>query len=80
MECSGRDLVKTETGEDDESRFAEKDEGMAESEVEVWISKISGAKDKHDAKKIYTEAVVVCNAANDLEARARIKEALMTWA
>lgn len=73
-------ILSLETGEDDESRFTEREEGVPEADIVSWIEKVKGAGSQKDAKEAYTKAVVVCNAANDPEARARIKEALMTWA
>lgn len=67
-------ILSLETGEDDESRFAEK-EGMSEAFIIETIAKIKGAENAEDARKIYASAAIECNQAEDTLALAQIKKA-----
>lgn len=74
-------VLSLETGEDDESRFTEKEDGMPEKDVASWIAKVNGADDKASAKTIYNSAVQECVHLNDPVARDAIKAALLAkWA
>lgn len=72
-------ILSLETGEDDESVFAEK-EGVTEAFIAQAIRDIQGAENADEARKIYQAAAKECNDAEDNLALARIKEAgLSKW-